>query len=333
MLARVCASVGNIDAFAFVPESYAVDLQNLENALENDELMLCAGRSDGWLIAKRPGDLFAPNCEQLFVPLDMRSCFRIDSVSKFSSQPSIKLLSRDGSALDHNTIDAKYRYLIVWPSARSCPVGYMPVQLGLYVVQRQKYIWPNVEVIPTAAPSVELAVARCSDFGDDGDVVSDVDDAVYDDNNDNAESEDDSVDQEIIQWTAFVVSGGAVERALRDCCRAGDVDRLLALCAHHPEQISSKLVDILLLEFADAITNDTKCSVLRRSCAAVIPILVELGRTRDICALAVLGVDDVVKFDESLFTDTISNNRNDLALALLEFRNAPHSADGVRRVS
>jgi hypothetical protein len=106
--------------FVYVPAALA---SSLTDALDNGVASLCAGRSDGWLIAKLKNDLFAPGCEQLLVPLDM-SVFHVDFVCDFSAHATVNLLSDEPTPLDEAELDPLYQRLLVWPSAQSCPAGY-----------------------------------------------------------------------------------------------------------------------------------------------------------------------------------------------------------------
>ena len=316
-----------------VPTVLTVDLAQLQHLLDTEQVSLCAGRSDGWLIAKSCDDLFAPGCEQLLVPLSAH-CFRIDGLGAFSAHAGVDLLSGGRRIVTRGDVDEKYRHLSVWPSTRQCPHGYTPVHLKLYVVQRQKYTWPNIGIATTTSVTTTTAprVAHCADADSDGDVL--VDNVGVDENTSGGSVGDDDEadnngDVDARDWAEAVVVNLAVQRALHACCRVGDVKRLAALCQQNVPIIAPKLADTLLLEFVDALSDDVACALLRRCCAAIIPTLVANDRVGELYALAVLGITDAVAFDDALLTDAVSNDRTDIALALLEFRNTPHSADRV----
>jgi hypothetical protein len=140
------------------------------------------------------------------------------------------------------------------------------------------------------------------------------------------DDEGDTVDDD---WIDTLHQRFAVERALHVCCRAGAVDRLVALCKRDTEQVLSKAVDVLLAEMGDADSTTTR-SCVRRCGAALIPILARLNRARELRALANRGVGgECFAFDEALLSDALYEDHIGVVLALLEFHNAPPAADRV----
>jgi hypothetical protein len=143
---------GNIEAFAFVPCELTADATLLCQQFSDGRLQLCAGRRDGWLIAKRPEQLFAPGCaDDMQVILDVQECIRVDRVCPFDAAcPSLVLTSQaEPQPLtdDDDDDDDHFGRLRRWPTDAEKPEGHTAVILAIYFMRRQ--------VVP-ACPALEF---------------------------------------------------------------------------------------------------------------------------------------------------------------------------------